>query len=1478
MGRSYNGVAVRDFRVGKHEVTRRQTRSRSAMLEALEARQFMSASDAIDISKYILPGTSQSPERIAALKETIARMNLSVPVIDPSVDSGFKLLDAESGPLIGLPTMHTSFPSNTGSGYSVVVLDTGADLDHPFFGASTKVPGVADRIVYQYDFAADILDKYGKYEDTDASDTNGHGTNVASIIASQDATLKGMAPGVNLIILKVFNSSDQSPIGSIENALTWVVNNAATYNVVSVNMSFGGSENYNVPTEGYISDELKSLYDMGIVVAAAAGNEYLNYHAQGVAYPAADPSTLAVGAVYDSNFGNDMLGPYIAAKTDADRLTYFSDRSTTMVDIFAPGSAILAAGLAGGTGAISGTSQASPHIAGLVAVAQSIAQSKLGRKLTVAEYRALLQKTGDWIFDGDDEVDVARNTQEGYKRVDALAMAQAITSTFGQGISGEVWDDVDRDGVHDLGEGALSGVKVFIDSTNNDRFDVGEVYTITDAFGGYILPNMAAGTYSVEMELPDGFERITVAPTWSAPAYQGVKKYTAGTLPALNGATDVAISGDGKYLYVTSATDNTLSVFSRDLLTNALTYVEKFTDSATTDGLAGAYGVAVSPDGLNVYVAGETDDAVVTFTRNTATGKLTYLSVTKDPLNFTLNGAREITFLSNETLLVTSSLGKGVVSLNRATIDGGLYNLWGRWADGVGGVDGLNGASGSAITTNSSIDIGYYVAGYSDNGVAIFGATSGSGFGYLGVVKDGVGGVDGLAGVRDVAVSPDGKNVYMAGQTDNAVAIFSRNASTNMLTYVGVIKDTVSTPGLKGAWDVEVSPDGGTVFVSGTTSNSLVRFTRDPATGKLTYVDSIVDGVSTDGLLGARGVVVAPDGHGVFVVGFGDKALVSITRTGTDNVTVSAGKGSVKNFTGENNLSVIEGNVWYDTASPSGNSIKENSEATIGSVRVFLDMNYDGVWNWETGEPSQFTTLDGAYHFTVPSGRYKVSADLATYSLTESAGSWSDVLTQTSSVASPDGYHAGNMVISADGKYAFTATDKNKVYAYTRNLTTGALTLVSSATDAAGTLGRDDSGRDIDVVQDVNGTFIYVTGLEEGAISVYKLNTTTNAMTLQQKVKNGVLGLTTLTTAYGIEVSPDGAQVYVTDYDGDNGVVYAFTRTSATGLLSAPQKITLAIPAPNASDPRYPLTLTVSPDKTKIYVSGDSNTTGGRIWILTRNLGTGIVTYTGTSTYAGQTGTMAVSSDNLFLYQANPNQTITFDLSVGVTSGVYAENLYSAMRSSVPLRPEMPSDFAELSPDGQHFIVSGGGAGVDIYRVDPITRNLMHSGFFAVEGANSATFSPDGKNIYVNTWLSGTKVLSRTKDFSHRVTAYPGQVLEGIDFGITGSLPGGTTSGSGWFNLPRVTYLLLSVPTNPSENTSSINPLLLEALKSASWKLSDIWGKKVTGSEDKESKSSFFDVFKNIFGTDKSESGKGGAWGLKFVDLGDAIGKFDNEG
>jgi hypothetical protein len=393
-----------------------------------------------------------------------------------------------------------------GSGYSVAVLDTGIDLNHPFFGQDTNLNGISDRIVYNYDFADG---------DADASDRKGHGSNIASIIASQDSTYKGVAPGANIISLKVMRDTTRqgdelNKFAFVEQALQWVLENADTYKIASVNMSFGDAKNYPSPTSPYgIGDELAALAAKNIIVVSSSGNRYYEYQNQprGVNYPAADPNSLSVAGVYNSNIDSYNYDDYFASyqpntfvtanTTAADRILPISQRSGTVNTIFAPGAPITGAGKDGDLSTYHGSSQATAYISGIAVLAQQLAQQKLGRKLTPTEFANLLKSTGVTINDGDDENDNVTHTGLDFKRVDVLALAGGIVGNRPPQVNRSV---ISQSGA--LGY-SLTGNTFTLDPNTDIDIDPGDRINYTIALADYSALDESAFTWKRDLNGED---------------------------------------------------------------------------------------------------------------------------------------------------------------------------------------------------------------------------------------------------------------------------------------------------------------------------------------------------------------------------------------------------------------------------------------------------------------------------------------------------------------------------------------------------------------------------------------------------------------------------------------------------------------------------------------------------------------------------------------------------------------------------------------------------------------------------------------------------------------------------------------------------------------------------------------------------------------------------------------------------------------
>jgi Subtilase family len=257
-------------------------------------------------------------------------------------DSAYPLADALSFPYIGEPAAVAA--GITGAGTTVAVLDTGLDYTRAAFGTCATPGATGCRVAYVQDFAP-----------TDNQlDDNGHGTNVAGIIA-------GLAPGARLVGLDVFTGAS-AYASDIISAINWVVANKARYNLVALNLSLGGGASTSPCASDVFASPISVARAAGVLSVVAAGNGALT---SSLASPACAPEAISVGALYDAPVGGVGYGVCTDATTAAGQVACFSN-SAPFLSLLAPGAFINAAG-----STMTGTSQAAPHVAGALALLAS---------------------------------------------------------------------------------------------------------------------------------------------------------------------------------------------------------------------------------------------------------------------------------------------------------------------------------------------------------------------------------------------------------------------------------------------------------------------------------------------------------------------------------------------------------------------------------------------------------------------------------------------------------------------------------------------------------------------------------------------------------------------------------------------------------------------------------------------------------------------------------------------------------------------------------------------------------------------------------------------------------------------------------------------------------------------------------------------------------------------------------------------------
>jgi len=212
--------------------------------------------------------------------------------------------------------------------------------------------------------------------DGTTTDNNGHGTHVAGIVADKGIRgVIGVSPGTPLYAVRVFDASGSGSVSGVVCGLNWVAQNAATDNIKVVNMSLGGQGSGDGNCGSTDGDAFHTavcrVTAAGVTVVAAAGNDGADL---ANSTPAAYDEVLAVTAMadFDGKPGGLATRAPCSDGGQDDTAADFSDYAAPGSPgadhtIAAPGVCITSTWNDGGTKTISGTSMASPHVAGLVA-------------------------------------------------------------------------------------------------------------------------------------------------------------------------------------------------------------------------------------------------------------------------------------------------------------------------------------------------------------------------------------------------------------------------------------------------------------------------------------------------------------------------------------------------------------------------------------------------------------------------------------------------------------------------------------------------------------------------------------------------------------------------------------------------------------------------------------------------------------------------------------------------------------------------------------------------------------------------------------------------------------------------------------------------------------------------------------------------------------------------------------------------------
>jgi subtilisin family serine protease len=272
------------------------------------------------LNGYEVEASETEAKRLAAdpaVASVVQNRTFRITGTQPSPPSwGLDRIDQKNLPLNSSYT----YPDSAGEGVTAYVIDTGVRITHSDFGG---------RASYGYD-AVD--------NDNTAQDGHGHGTHVAGTVAGG---AYGVAKKAKVVGVRVLNNSGQGTTAQVVAGIDWVARNAVKPAVA--NMSLGG------PGDTAIDTAVRNAVTAGVTFVVAAGNESTNASTRS---PARVTEAVTVGAT-----------------TSSDAKASYSNYGSVL-DLFAPGSSITSSWNTSdsATNTISGTSMASPHVAGAAAL------------------------------------------------------------------------------------------------------------------------------------------------------------------------------------------------------------------------------------------------------------------------------------------------------------------------------------------------------------------------------------------------------------------------------------------------------------------------------------------------------------------------------------------------------------------------------------------------------------------------------------------------------------------------------------------------------------------------------------------------------------------------------------------------------------------------------------------------------------------------------------------------------------------------------------------------------------------------------------------------------------------------------------------------------------------------------------------------------------------------------------------------------
>ncbi len=711
----------------------------------------------------------------------------------------------------------------------------------------------------------------------------------------------------------------------------------------------------------------------------------------------------------------------------------------------------------------------------------------------------------------------------------------------------------------------------------------------------------------------------------------------------LNQAVALVASPDGQFIYVAGANDNSVAIFSRDLMTGVLTYDSTITqgDVNGSMGLSGVNALVISSDNYSLYTSGVNNGTLGVYKRNLANGSLSLVEVLDSTsTGVALTGISSIDVsIDGKQVYVTSALNNALYVFNRKNDVPATDSTYGSLTlqqqiyHNIGNVTGLLSPS---HTVGSSDGRHVYVTGEQSDSVVWFARNLITGdLTFGGFVNDFSSNINGLNGAISVALDATGKHVYVAGSQDNAIAVLSR------------LDDSFCLSGGTGdiQTNVDIAANGSIVFQLNTTvasgaTGSLVNTASvdscfataplgvsgcsgsDPidANNSATDTDSInpvadliitkTDGLSQyDGLSGV--VKVTGNNEHIYVAAKGENAIgifIRVDNSGDADYGNVGYVGSVKNgVDGVSGLLAIadvllsaDGKTLY-AAGTGDNSVVVFSRNVSNGSLTFLERHSSGVFGVVgiEGVKSLAISDDGAHLYATG----PLTNSMAVFSIDQTDGRLTFSQNLQDSVAGVSGLiSASDVAVSVDGKHVYvTSNTANSVSVFLRNPNSssigfGQLSYIATYTSGIDGVAGITGATALTLSKANDGDFVYVLGSADQSVAVFARDIGTGELSFVEFKQNGTSNVEGLNLAQDLAISADGLSLYVAGFD-ENALVQ-FDRDSVNGTLAFVNALNdgeaLAQPGESIDGLSGASGLFISDDDSHVYVAAaDDNALSG---------------------------------------------------------------------------------------------------------------------------------------------------------------------------------------------------------------------------------------------------------------------------------------------